>query len=73
MMNIEVAERIAEFKYPSDKHTIMWLFDQGSCHWAFVEDALNAKVMNVRPGGVQPQMCDTMWALGRQKMERPRV
>ena len=50
MVNIEVA-RIAEFQYPSDKHTIVWLFDQSGCHQAFAEDALNVKVMNVRPGG----------------------
>ena len=54
MVNIEVAARIAEFEYPSDKHTIMWLFDQSSCHQAITVDALNAKVINVRPGGVQP-------------------
>ena len=53
MTNIEVAARIAEFKYPSDKHTIVWLFDQSSCHRVFAENALNAKVMNVKPGGVQ--------------------
>ena len=68
MLNIEVAARIAEFKYPSDKHTIVWLFDQSSCHRAFAEDALNAKVMNVRPGGVQPRMRDTMWAGKVQRM-----
>lgn len=68
MVNIEVAARIAEFKYPSDKHTIVWLFDQSSCHHAFAEDALNAKVMNVRPGGVQPRMHDTMWAGKVQRM-----
>ena len=69
MANIEVAAQIAEFKYPADKHTIVWLFDQSSCHRAFAEDALkNAKVMNVRPGGVQPRMCDTMWADRMQKM-----
>ena len=68
MANIEVAAQIAEFKYPSDKHTIVWLFDQSSCHRAFAEDALNAKVMNVRPGGVQPRMRDTMWAGKVQKM-----
>ena len=56
MTNIKVAAQIAEFKYPSDKHTIVWLFDQSSCHRTFAEDALNTKVMNVRPGGV-----DTMW------------
>ena len=34
---------------------------QSSCHWAFAEDALNAKVMNLQAGGVQPQMCNMMW------------
>ena len=58
MINIEFAAQIAEFKYPSDKHTI----DQSSYHRAFAEDALDAKVMNARPGGVQPQIHDTMWA-----------
>ena len=68
MVNIEVAARIAEFKYPSDKHTIVWLFDQSSCYRTFAEDALNAKVMNVRPGGVQPRMHDTLWAGKVQRM-----
>ena len=69
MANVEVAAQIAEFKYPTDKHTIVWLLDQSSCHRAFADDALkNAKVMNVRPGGVQPRMCDTMWAGRMQKM-----
>ena len=45
----------------------MWLFDQSSCHRAFAEDALNAKVMNIRPGGVQPRMHDAMWAGKVQK------
>ena len=43
----------------------MWQFDQSSCHRAY---ALNVKVMNVRPGGVQPRMCDTMWEGKVQKM-----
>ena len=54
--------------YPSDKHTIVWLFYQSSCHRAFAEDTPNAKVINVRPGGVQSRMCDTMWAGKVQKM-----
>lgn len=68
MANIEGAARIAEFKFPNDKHTIVWLFDHSSCHRAFADDALNAKVMNVKPGGAQPRMRDTMWAGSVQKM-----
>ena len=68
MKNVEDAARIAEFKYPSDKFTITWLFDHSSCHRAFAEDALNAKRMNVRPGGRQPRMRDTTWAGQPQKL-----
>ena len=53
MENTEDAAKIAEFKYSSDKHTVVWLFDHISCQLAFAEDALNAKVMNVKPGGTQ--------------------
>jgi len=60
--------KIAEFKYPSDKHTVVWLFDHSSCHRAFAEDALNAKVMNVKPGGAQRCMRDTVWAGRVQKI-----
>ena len=33
-----------------------------------MEDALNASRMNVRPGGKQPCMRDTVWAGQVQKM-----
>ena len=62
MANIEGAARIAEFKYPSDKNTVVWLFDHSSCHRAFAEESLNSRVMNVKPGGAQPRMRDTIWA-----------
>ena len=39
-----------------------------SCHRAFADDALNAKRMNVKPGGAQPCMRDTVWAGRVQKM-----
>lgn len=67
MVNIENAARIAEYKYPSDRYTIVWLFDQSSCHKAYAEDALNSRV-NVNPGGQQPVMHDTMWAGAIQKL-----
>ena len=28
-------------------HTLVWLFDQSSCHRAFADDAINAHRMNV--------------------------
>lgn len=39
--------KIAKFKYPNDKNTAIFVFDQSSCHHAFADDALNAKAMNV--------------------------
>ena len=68
MANVERAAKIAEFKYRSDKNTVVWLFDQSSCHKAYAEDALNAKRMNVKPGGAQPHMRDTEWAGKPQKL-----
>ena len=64
MHNVEDAVQIAEHVYPLASHTIVWLFNQSSCHRAFAEDALNVRRMNVRLGGIQPKMRDTM--LGRQ-------
>lgn len=62
MANIESAAKIAEYKHPADAHTIVWPFDHSSCHWAFADNTLNTKVMNVRPGGAQPHMRSTIWA-----------
>ena len=56
MKNVKDAARIPKFKYQSDKHTVMFLFDQSSCHHAFGEDTLNSHVMNIRPGRAQPVM-----------------
>ena len=36
--------------------------DQSSCHKAMAENALDASAMNVKPGGKQPKMRDTVWA-----------
>ena len=36
-----------------------FVFDQSSAHGAFTKDALNAKEMDVRPGGKQRKMHDT--------------
>ena len=68
MANVADAVAIAEFKYPPQKNTIVFIFDQSRCHKAYVEDALNASRMNMRPGGKQPCMRDTVWAGQVQKM-----
>ena len=68
MENIKNAVKIAKFKYPSESYTVVWIFDQSSCHKAFAEDSLNARRMNVRPGGAQPKMRNTTWAGKEQKM-----
>ena len=57
-----------ELKYDPATHTIVWLFDQSSCHKAYAPDALNANKMNFNPGGVQRLMRDTMWAGKVQRM-----
>ena len=62
---------IAEFKYPFNKFTLVWLFDQSSGHCAYKEDALNVNKMNVKPGGAQPVMRDTTWQGKIQKMVLP--
>lgn len=66
--NVKDALKIAAFKYPARRNTLVFVFDQSSCHKAFAEDALNASRMNVRPGGKQPCMRDTVWAGRVQRM-----
>ena len=38
MAQVERAVCIAEFKYPPAMHTLVWLFDQSSCHRAYASD-----------------------------------
>ena len=64
MAQIQVAAKTAEVKYPRDKgYRIVWIFDHSSCHGdgAYADDALNAHKMNVKPGGKQPAMRNTIW------------
>ena len=69
MMQMNNAVKIAEIKYPAaDQWKIIWIFDHSSCHTAMADDALDASKMNVKPGGKQPKMRDTMWAGKVQKM-----
>lgn len=43
--------------FPGD--ALEFFFDQSSAHGAFAKDALNAKEMNVKPGGKQRVMRNT--------------
>ena len=68
MNNVKNAVKIAEHIYPLATHTIIWLFDQSSCHKALAEDSVNVRRMNVFPGGAQSRMHDMMWGRRLQKM-----
>ena len=68
MEQVEAAIKIAKVKYASDQYNVVWFFDHSSGHTAFAEDAPNASCMNVRPGGKQPVMHDTVYNGKFQKM-----
>ena len=68
LIQMERATAIAAIKFPPDKFSKVWRFDQSSGHCAFKEDALNVNRMNVNVGGAQPRMCDTMWDDRAQRM-----
>ena len=73
MRQIDIAVGIAEVKYPKeDGWRHYWVFDQSSCHKAMADDALDASRMNVNPGGKQPLMRDTVWALPWKRIQ-PKV
>ncbi len=55
-----------ESKYPSCQG--LFVFDNAPSHTKRPENALNADRMNVRDGGKQPFMQDTMWSGQVQKM-----
>ena len=68
LKQMEMVIKIADLKYPSDKYSKIWLFDQSSGHCAFREDALNINRVNVGSGGAQARMRDTIWDGRVQKM-----
>jgi len=68
---VENVIKIVKVKYPKEFYDVIWLFDHSSSHTAFAEDALNVNKMNVRPGGAQPKMRDTMWRGRAQRMVFP--
>ena len=60
---------IAECKYPkSEGYKVVWVFDHSSGLGAYSKDALNASQMNVKPGGKQPVICNTVWQGKEQRM-----
>ena len=56
------AIEIAEIEYPKEGgwHHV-WVLDHSSCHAARADDALDVNAMNVKPGGKQRIMRDTIW------------
>ena len=56
-MKVKRAIAIGERLFPGD--VLEFFFDQSSAHGAYAKDALNAKEMNVKPGGKQCIMHDT--------------
>ncbi len=68
LKQVENAITITEVKYPKESHSLVFLFDQSSGHTAFPDDALNVSCMNVKPGGAQAIMHDTIWNGRSQKM-----
>ena len=60
--NVKDAMKIASLLYPPATHNVVFVFDQSSNHCAFSDDSLNAKKMNVGPGGKNvPAMRSTTW------------
>lgn len=59
MAQIKDAAVLAEVKYPRDQgYKLVWLFDHSSCHGAYTKNAFK---MNMKPGGKQPVMRNTIW------------
>lgn len=67
MQQVESAADIAEFKYPAVMHTLVWLFDQSSCHRKMDNMALQASKLLVKDGGPQ-RVHETTWAGQPQRM-----
>ena len=70
MSQVKIAYNIAEAKYNPAKHTLVFVFDQSSCHRKFDEKALIAKNILVKDGG-ERQVHDTTWAGRPQSMVNP--
>jgi len=60
--------RLLPFSNESFPTTKEFFFDNATSHMKRPEDALNVKQMNVKDGGRQPFMCNTVWEGNRQAM-----
>ena len=69
MKQVDKAINIFEDKYPHAQ--ALFLFDNAPSHKKYAEDALNADKMNVRPGGKQPKLRDTVFNGQVQSMILP--
>lgn len=58
LKQVDKAIDIFQRKYPNH---IIFMFDNAPCHKNTADDALNVEHMNVKPGGKQPRMRDTVW------------
>jgi hypothetical protein len=67
MEQVKNAADIADVKYGGDGYTVVWLFDQSSCHRKFSDDSLQAKNILVKDGGPR-RVQDTMWGRRPQIM-----
>lgn len=67
-LSIQVDNAISLFekKYPQAQG--VFIFDNAPSHMKRPEDALNVERMNVRDGGKQPFMRDTVWDGETQQM-----
>ena len=63
---MDKAIKIFEDKYPHAQ--ALFLFDNAPSHKKYSEDSLNADRMNVRPGGKQPRLRDTVFNGQTQSM-----
>ena len=66
MEQMKNAANIADVKYGAT-HTIVWLFDQSSCHKKFGDLALQANKILVKDGGAR-RVRDTVWGGQPQEM-----
>ena len=57
--DLDQAISITKLKYP--QQTCIFMYDHSSVHKRCTDNALNARRMNLRPGGKQPKMRPTIW------------
>ena len=62
MKQMGIVVKIAEAKYLKEKcYRLFWIFDQSGCHMAYADDSLNVPHMNIKEGGSQLLMHDTIY------------